>query len=299
MEKLGLVFKPDKDISWLQSHVQNPFPVQISENVFRVFFASRDANNISRPGYFDLDMRNPFAEKEFSRVPLLEVGEKGAFDDCGVMPHSIIKVNDQYLMYYTGWSKAVTVAFSFHIGIAFSDSLDGPFVRYSKAPVLGRSHYDPFIVGAPFVFRNKSFYSMFYVSCLKWEDDAVKGSQHYYTIKMAHSHDALNWQPEPDVTIELLNEEHSIARPVLYKGDKQYELWFSFRGGNNPYSLEMATSIDLRNWERKAGVISPEPTDDWDGEMICYGYPFDFAGRKYMLYNGNSYGRDGCGLAVL
>jgi hypothetical protein len=169
MQKLGLVFSPNKLLSWQQSHIQNPNPVQLSDHVFRVFFASRDASNVVRPGYFNLDLNNPLAEKNLSQNPLLDVGELGAFDDCGGMPHSILKINNQFVMYYSGWSKSVTVAVSFHIGIAVSDSLDGPFVRYSRAPVLGRNHCDPFIVGAPFVFKNAELFTMLYFSCLKWD----------------------------------------------------------------------------------------------------------------------------------
>ncbi len=32
--------------------------------------------------------------------------------------------------------------------------------------------------------------------------------------------------------------------------------------------------------------------------MICYAYPFDHAGRRYALYNGNDYGATGIGLAL-
>ena len=56
MERLGLVFTPAEDLFWQKSHVQNPTPVKLSDSVFRVFFASRDANNAARAGYFDLDM---------------------------------------------------------------------------------------------------------------------------------------------------------------------------------------------------------------------------------------------------
>ncbi|MBB5866436.1 hypothetical protein [Xanthomonas sp. 3058] len=33
--------------------------------------------------------------------------------------------------------------------------------------------------------------------------------------------------------------------------------------------------------------------------MIEYPFVFDHAGQRYMLYNGNDYGRSGFGLAVL
>jgi predicted GH43/DUF377 family glycosyl hydrolase len=229
----------------------------------------------------------------------LDIGELGAFDDCGVMPHSILKIRHQYVMYYTGWSKSVTVAFSFHIGIAVSDTLNGPFVRYSRAPVIGRNHYDPFIVGAPYVLNNGSHFTMLYVSCIKWESNPNQSTQHFYTIKTAHSHDGFHWEPEPDVTIKLATNEHSIARPVVYKNKEEFELWFSFRGGEKPYSLGFATSNDLKSWQRNPQVFEPTKNAAWDGDMLCYGYPFDYLNKKHLLYNGNSYGKAGCGLAIL
>jgi hypothetical protein len=39
--------------------------------------------------------------------------------------------------------------------------------------------------------------------------------------------------------------------------------------------------------------------DGWDSEMIEYPFVFDHAGSRYMLYNGNGYGKTGIGLAVL
>jgi hypothetical protein len=33
--------------------------------------------------------------------------------------------------------------------------------------------------------------------------------------------------------------------------------------------------------------------------MIEYSFIFDHAGQRYMLYNGNGYGKTGIGLAVL
>ena len=42
--------------------------------------------------------------------------------------------------------------------------------------------------------------------------------------------------------------------------------------------------------------VSP---NGWDSEMICYPYVFDHGRNRYMLYNGNGYGKTGFGLAVL
>ena len=37
----------------------------------------------------------------------------------------------------------------------------------------------------------------------------------------------------------------------------------------------------------------------WDSETISHPHVFIHDGKKYMLYNGNGYGRDGFGLAIV
>jgi hypothetical protein len=47
----------------------------------------------------------------------------------------------------------------------------------------------------------------------------------------------------------------------------------------------------------KCGINVSE--SGWDCEMIEYPYVFEDKDQRYMLYNGNGYGKTGIGLAVL
>ena len=38
--------------------------------------------------------------------------------------------------------------------------------------------------------------------------------------------------------------------------------------------------------------------DGWDSDMIEYPCVFEHGGRRYLLYSGNGYGREGFGIAV-
>ncbi len=38
---------------------------------------------------------------------------------------------------------------------------------------------------------------------------------------------------------------------------------------------------------------------DWDSTERTYPCVFDYGNRRYMLYNGNGYGKTGFGIAVL
>jgi hypothetical protein len=65
------------------------------------------------------------------------------------------------------------------------------------------------------------------------------------------------------------------------------------------YRAGYATSRDGLTWERRDAEAGIDVSDDgWDSEMIAYPHVFEHAGRTYMLYNGNGYGKTGIGLAL-
>jgi hypothetical protein len=73
-------------------------------------------------------------------------------------------------------------------------------------------------------------------------------------------------------------------------------MWFSARGA--AYHIGYAESHDGVSWERddeRAGIGS---SGEWDSEMQAYPAVFDDEGKRYLLYNGNGYGRTGVGWAV-
>jgi hypothetical protein len=75
-------------------------------------------------------------------------------------------------------------------------------------------------------------------------------------------------------------------------------MWYSYRG--DAYKIGYAESCDGKKWERlDAQVGITTSASGWDSEMIEYPFVFDHKGHRYMLYNGNDYGRTGFGLAIL
>jgi hypothetical protein len=94
------------------------------------------------------------------------------------------------------------------------------------------------------------------------------------------------------------NEEHAIARPHVIKDGERYRMWYSHRGAD--HRLGYAESSDGLTWNRRDDEVGIAPSDSgWDAQMVAYPCVFRHAGRLYMLYNGNDYGRTGVGLAVL
>jgi hypothetical protein len=300
-EKLGLIFDPTKTgLDWMSSHAQNPMPEHLGGGKYKVYFATRDSQNRSRGGFFVFDLKRPFETLARSERPLIDLGPLGAFDDSGVMPSGLVDRDGVRYLYYTGWSKTVDVPFAFHVGLVTSRDGGETYQRETLAPVLGRNRHDPYITGAPLVLLENGVFRMWYISATKWEKETPEAkAKHYYTVKYAASDDGFEWKTNADLCLEYEAQEYAIARPVVRKVRGQYEMWFTFRGGTQTYRLGMATSPDGKAWTRVPGTLGIDVSPSgWDAEMICYGYPFEHEGTLYALYNGNSYGATGVGLAV-
>jgi hypothetical protein len=79
-------------------------------------------------------------------------------------------------------------------------------------------------------------------------------------------------------------------------------MWFSYRSGKpgQKYRIGYAHSTLGANWELRLADTGIDVSESgWDSEMIEYPFVFDHKGQRFMLYNGNAYGRTGFGLAAL
>lgn len=299
-KKLGLIFKPGR-YTWMVSYAQNPFAECLSGDRYRVYYAGRDKSNRARGGWVDFDLKDPKKILDMSQEPFLDLGDLGAFDDSGIMPSCTADAGGKRYMYYTGWSQAVAVPFTFYIGLMVQDKKDGPYSRYSQAPVLGRTKDDPYLTCSPWVIVENGVWKMWYVSATGWSiaQNDVK-PKHYYHIRYAESADGIEWKANPVISIDFRKGEYAIARPTVYKEDGLYKMWYCFRGGYDTYRAGYAESKDGIHWTRKDGEAGIDvSTEGWDSEMICYPFVFKHGGNHYMLYNGNDFGRTGIGLAIL
>jgi hypothetical protein len=138
---------------------------------------------------------------------------------------------------------------------------------------------------------------MWYVSCSGWE--MVDGSpRHRYHVRYAESDDGIAWRREGRVAIDYADpDEYAMGRPCVVKDGETYRMWFSARGGG--YRLAYAESPDGLVWTRRDADAGLDPSGDgWDSEMVTYPAVLDVGGTRYLLYNGNGYGRSGVGYAV-
>ena len=136
---------------------------------------------------------------------------------------------------------------------------------------------------------------MWYGSNLSWGKEQ-KDMAHL--MKYAESKNGIHWEPSGQIALNFKSpEEYAMSKPCVLQQGQGYQMWYSYRGA--AYRIGYAESSDGVEWQRlddRAGIdVSPE---GWDSEMICYPNVFEFEGKKYLLYNGNEYGKTGIGLAV-
>jgi predicted GH43/DUF377 family glycosyl hydrolase len=272
----------------------------LSHDRWRVHFAGRDEKNRSRSGWVDVAVwDDALTVVEAAQEPSLDLGRLGAFDDAGAMPHSLVSDGDRHLLYYTGWTLTRAVPFQFFIGAAQSDDGGRSFQRLSEAPCLDRNNHDPFLTGAPWVLKEDGVFRMWYISGTQWKQGETGEPVHYYTVKHAESVDGIRWKTSAHLCLPYQENENAIARPVVSRVAGGYRMIYSARRLGETYRIFSAHSPDGVHWARDEGLVLDTAQSGWDSEMVCYGSPLQAADRTVLLYNGNAYGKDGFGAAVL
>lgn len=296
--KKGRIFEPRGNLDWMVTHAAVPFAERVGEDLYGIYFSGRDRLNRSQPGYIVIDINKPKHVIHMSDKPVLECGQPGTFDDSGAVLSWVLDREDEKYLYYVGWNVSVTVPFRNAIGLATSKDGGCTFAKYSNGPIIDRGIHDPYFLGTSCVLIEGGTWRMWYLSCVGWE---LKGDRpkHFYHIKYAESDDGIRWERSGIVCIDFKSkEEYAISRPCVIKEDGVYKMWYSHRGRS--YRIGYAESKDGIGWERKDDEVGIDVSESgWDSEMIEYPFVFDHKGERYMLYNGNGYGKTGIGLAVL
>ena len=246
-------------------------------------------------------MGHPLKYSNLVTEPIINLGPTGCFDDNGIIPSDILKIDNRIYLYTIGFSVKNRILFDAASGLAISDD-GGLSFRKLAGPVLDRGVDDPCFAASPTVMKEGDLWRMWYVSCDHWLPQDG-GFRHFYNIKHRISSDGIYWDPHARSCIDYANEhEYAISRPSVINQGGRYRMWYSFRAQPNvpSYRIGYAESADGLAWVRmddRAGI--DVSASGWDSEMICYPKVFEHRGRLYMLYNGNAYGKTGFGLAIL
>lgn len=298
--KEGLIFEPKGQYDWVLSHASLPFAMHLERDRYRIYFGGRNKENKTQPGYIEVDIKNPKEILYISPEPVLKLGRPGLFDDSAVWPCWIIEHNNSLYMYYAGWMRGLSVPYYSAIGLAISEDGGKTFKKYSKAPIIDRNEIDPFSMSSSCVLIEDHIWKMWYLSVVNFRIENRK-PMYCYHIKYAESKDGVHWVRKGIVCIDFKYPgETRIARPCVIKDCGIYKMWYSYAIGHGGYKIGYAESKDGIQWERKDEEVGIGVSKfGWDSEMICYPFVFEHKGQKYMLYNGNAYGKTGLGYAIL
>jgi hypothetical protein len=301
----GQIFDPTRHgDGWITSHASQPTADPIDDNRLRIHFATRDDIGRSRPTSIDVDPASPQRILDISRNYTLDLGPLGAFDDSGVMPSSIVACDGRKFFYYTGWNRGKDVPYRLAIGLAISEGNDQVFQRISPGPILDRGIHEPYFCASPSVLRRHDGWRMWYVSCSNWI--AVSGRpEPKYHIKFARSKDGVDWICEGRVCLDYDDSAQAYGRPWVIYEDDRFKMYYSYRGIDGyrkntavAYRLGYAESTDGEAWIRRDDQMNIVPAQSgWNAVMNSYPCVYRHDGRRFLVFNGDGFGRTGFGYA--
>jgi len=304
--KKGLVLSERHALQFGLLNPQVPYAYKMTDRI-RIFFGARAKDGGPAAIYYiDVDSMQPNNILALNDQPLLSCGSLGMFDQDGVLPVCVKKVGKEIYMYYGGFSKQSKYPHTCMMGLAISRDEGESFTKISNNPVLPISDIDPYLIGSADIIFYNGLYHMIYTSGTKWLN--VNSSLEVsYTLKYAFSTNGIAWQPTGEIVIPQQTELDAFSKPSIFKINDLFVMYFSKRHvtnyrekGDSAYSFGVATSADLKSWERDDDMrgIDTSP-EGWDSEMICYPNIVKANGQYIMFYNGNGFGKSGFGYAAL
>jgi hypothetical protein len=297
--KLGQLYLPAAERhSKLISHAANPLPIHLEGHIYRIFFSGRDCENRSSIGAVDIDIVHHKIIREHY-YPFFEHGIEGSFYADGVSIGNCYTVDGIRYMLFMGWQASHDGHWRGDIG-RLTVNPDLTLQLDDSLPFMTSDDIDPISLSYPWVLDNEDgSYRMWYGSTKTWD---VGNGEMIHVINSAYSADGHQWLRDGLAVPYFVGIVQVFSRPsVIKNAEGKYDMWFSYRSGTGEkYRIGYADSIDGKKWNlnlKNSGInIS---ADGWDSEMIEYPFVFDHDGQRYMLYNGNGYGKTGFGLAVL
>ena len=296
-KKLGQLYSPQSVHPKLASHAANPLAILLDGDVYRVFFSGRDNQNRSSVGFVDVDIIKRTVVYVHNK-PVFEHGPENSFYSHGVSIGNWYEANGHRYILFMGWQFPQGGHWRGDIGRLrlnddFSLELD------DDNPFMGSDDTDQVSLSYPWVLREHDQYRMWYGSTVKW--DAGNG-EILHVINHATSVDGHEWTRLGLAVPYTVGVAQAFSRPTVVADSDGYHMWLSYRSGKpgQKYRIGFAYSTSGENWELRladAGIDISE--SGWDSEMIEYPFVFDHKGQRFMLYNGNGYGRTGFGLTVL
>jgi hypothetical protein len=248
-----------------------------------------------------VDGADPTRVVGVSERPVLDIGVPGRFDDNGVTPLSIVRLDDGTLrLYYAGWQLGVRVRYFLFTGLAESRDGGETFQRVRQVPILDRTDAEPNLRSSSFVRPAAEGWRMWYGAGSDWVTSAAGAVRPAYAMRTMTSADGVTWPDEGRVCLEPEPGEHGYSRPAVVERGGRLCMWYSRRSLEEGYRMGYAESDDGLHWTRMddQAVLAPSGGDAWDGQEVSLASIEQTPAGTYLFYNGNQHGRTGFGVAV-
>lgn len=295
-KKLGQIYAFQPIDKYLISHASNPLAVHIKNDIYRVFFSGRCKENKSSVGYVDIDIITHEVISSCEKVAF-KYGKENSFYSHGVSIGNMYQVEEKNYIQFMAWQTRDGGHWRGDIGRLLVNDDFTTLTLDPKEVFIGCDNEDKVSLSYSWIMFDEGIYKMWYGSTIDWSSE---NEEMIHVIKYATSKDGEVWQKHGLAIPYELGVAQAFSRPSVIKDAHGYHMWFSYRAGDGTkYRIGYAHSIDGLLWDRKADSGIDVSENGWDSEMICYPFVFEHKENRYMLYNGNDYGKAGFGLAIL
>jgi hypothetical protein len=303
-KQLGMVYAPSGTLDWTRSHAQAPSAILLNDKI-RIYYGTRNSENRSLTSFIEVDANDPLKILYIHDKPVIDFGKPGTHDEDGVIPSHIMKINNEFFMYYGGVSRGGSVPYKMSIGLAISNDGGLSFKRKFEGPVIDRTPLEPYMTMAPCILVKDEQWRVWYGTGVQWVE--IDGKfEPIYLIKTATSEDGLSWSRSNEICIEPLSKYEANTRPSVRFTENGYEMWFSYRNsvnyrdGEGSYRIGHALSLDGINWERKHDPVELMPSKvGWNSHTMSYPNIIEYGKKIIMFHNGNGFGLTGFGCSIL
>ena len=299
-KKLGLLYAPGGSGRHpkLLTHAANPLPVHLEGDTYRIFYSGRDYGHKSSVGAVDINIVSRQIVTEHYR-PFFEYGKLGEFYESGVSIGNCYEADGRRYMLFMGWQTPTGGHWRGDIGRLLVRS-DLTLELESHEPIMSVDSIDPISLSYPWVQKTPNgTFDMWYGSTVSWD---AGNQEMLHQINYATSEDGHQWRKHGRAVPVEVGVAQAFSRPTVANTlGKVSDMWFSYRGvPTKTYRIGHATINNDQLWELSLERLSLDVSaEGWDSEMTEYPFVFDHQGTRYMLYNGNGFGKTGFGLAVL
>ena len=143
----------------------------VNDDYVRIYFSTRKLSDngkyISYIQYIDMCKNFKNVLKRSSH-DVIKLGDLGTFDEHGIFPLNILKMQNEVWAYSNGWNRRMSVSVDTAIGLSISKDNGQTFCKYGTGPVLGPSLNEPYLVCDPFVQVFDNIFHMWYIYGTSW-----------------------------------------------------------------------------------------------------------------------------------